>query len=237
MQDGYRYFPGLFHSTLISEAIASVEELCRVIRPGDPRWEKHVFPLSELKAHRNPGISNAGISEQPFLLTHLPLLSPALKALVEFPALWASAREVLGEENIVCHFSNVTRKPAQVGPNISWHRDYPNGYICPKESSDFFRFLVPLEKMDEENGCTLAIPGSHLLLDEEALLEPKHHDLSTAIPLIADAGTAVAIHPKLLHGGKENRSKRNRNLVVIQFGKRTKEFLHGLEEEEIHFFS
>ncbi|CAN5577554.1 hypothetical protein BH09VER1_BH09VER1_31960 [soil metagenome] len=237
MRAGFQYFPGIFDSIVVRDALKSVEELCGSIRPGDPRWDKHVFPLSGLKIGRNPGVSTGAVSGVPFLLTDLPLLSTALKAIVLFPALWASAREILEEEEIVCHFSNITRKPAYVGPNISWHRDYPNGYICPRNSSDFFRFLIPLEGMNEENGCTLAIPNSHLLSDEEALLEPKDADLATAVPLIASAGAAVAIHPKVLHGGRENRSGRDRNLIVIQFGRRTKEFLHHLEKEEMFLYS
>lgn len=232
MQSGYQYFPQLFDPDLISEALTSVEELCQSIRPGDLRWEKYVFPLSELKSHRNPGVPANSVSEHPFLLTNLTLLSSALEALVLFPGLWAAAREVLKDMNVVCHFSNITRKPAKVGPNISWHRDYPNGYVCPRHSSDFCRFLIPLEKMDEDNGCTLAVPNSHFLSDEEALLESKEADLSVAVPLIAEAGTAIAIHPKLLHGGRGNRSSRNRNLVVVQFGRHAAEFLHRTQGDE-----
>lgn len=235
--DGYRVSPGLISNTLVTEALAAVEELCRTLHPGDPRWEKHVFPLSEVKPQQNPGVNPAEVPTEPYLLSDLPPLSPALKALADAPALWAFAREMLETDDIVRHFSNVTRKAAKVGPNLSWHRDYPNGYICPKASADFFRVLIPLERMDEENGCTLAIPHSHFLTDEEALLKPKEADYTTAIPLIAEAGTAIAIHPKLLHGGNENRSARHRNLVVIQFARRTREFLHCLDVEELRAFS
>ncbi|MBN8710307.1 MAG: phytanoyl-CoA dioxygenase family protein [Verrucomicrobia bacterium] len=234
---GYRIFPRLFEPTLIAAALSAVEELCDSLHPGDPRWDKHVVPLAGLKDHRNPGISKETTVEVPFLLTSLPQLSPALRAVILFPSLWEAAREILESEDVVCHFSNVTRKPARIGPNISWHRDYPNGYICPRKSEHFFRFLIPLENMDEENGCTLAIPDTHLLGDEEALREPKDADYSKAIPLEAEAGAAIAIHPKLLHGGRENRSERNRNLIVVQFGRRTGDFLHDLNEEEIEQFT
>lgn len=233
---GYQIFPHLFDQALIAAALASVEELCQSLHPGDPLWKKHVFPLAGLKDHRNPGVSIEITAEVPFLLTNLPLLSPPLCALVLHSPLWQAAREILESEQVVCHFSNITRKPAHIGPNISWHRDYPNGYVCPRHSEDFFRFLIPLEGMDEANGCTLAIPETHLLNDEEALLEPKDADYAKAIPLNAEGGSAIAIHPKLLHGGRENRSSRNRNLVVIQFGRPTSDFLHGLGEEEKALF-
>lgn len=232
LSGGYRIFEGLIDGVVVERAREAVEAICAMLRPGDGRWERHVFPLGELKAHRNPGVSAEVVAGKAFLLSHLPELGAELRELVMAPGVWAAAREILETEEVVCHFSNVTRKPAVVGPNLSWHRDYPNGYVCPRRSEDFFRFLIPLEGMDEENGCTLAVPGTEEISDEVALTEPREWEESRVVALRVRAGGAVAIHPKVLHGGRENRSSRNRNVVVMQFGRVTADFLHDLGREE-----
>lgn len=82
--------------------------------------------------------------------------------------------------------------------------------------------------MYDANGCTEALPQSHTITDEEAIQEEKNKafDLRQIVSLNAEAGDVVIIHSKLLHGGRENRSTRERNLVVIQLGVNTDTFLH-----------
>lgn len=231
--DGSRTFPRLFPPDLIAAARTAVEELCHTLHPGDPRWPAHVCPLSVLKEHRNPGIAPERLADIPFLLSGLPVLSEALAALILHPPLWQAAAEILESDAVIYHFSNVTRKPPHIGPNIAWHRDYPNEFICPRRSDHFFRILIPLEPMDESNGCTLVLPGTHHLTDEAALTQPKEADYSQAAPLILQPGDAAAIHPKLLHGGRENRSERERNLIVLQFGHPTDDYLHTWPDEPL----
>jgi len=66
MQYGYRYFSDLHDSAIISEALVALEEFCVSVLPGDPRWDKYDLPLSNLKPHRNPGVSSNAIAELPF---------------------------------------------------------------------------------------------------------------------------------------------------------------------------
>lgn len=229
---GYQIFRGVYKAIEIEYARQAVERICRDIRPGDALWERNITPISSLEIPRNPGLRKDAIPSTPFLIGVLPLFSTVLKAFVLHPPLWEIAKDILGSGEIVYHFSNVTRKPAYVGPSITWHRDYPNRYICPKKSRDFFRALIPLEGMNRGSGCTEVVPKSHEITDEEAIQEEKKRDfdLCRSVPLEVEAGDLVIIHPKLLHGGKENRSGRERNLVVIQFGLKTDAFLYWNEE-------
>lgn len=227
--DGYQFFPRLLGAADLAALLAEVETLCDRARRGALT---NTFSLADLKPHRNPGISPESLGREPFLLTQLPEISPTFHRILPQENLWQIAADLLQTDNPVYQFSNIIRKPSRIGPNLSWHRDYPNQYMCPAHSRHFFRLLIPLENMDRENGCTLAIPQSHLISDEEAqqIKSCADADPTHAIPLIAKAGDGVAIHPKLIHGGTENRSDRHRNLIVIQFAATTTEHLYSCEE-------
>lgn len=224
---GFKIFAQCFDPQEIALASAAVDHLCSTLRPGDPLWNE-VVPLSVLSEHRNPGVETSVLEKTPFLLGNLPLLSPLFARLIASENLWAAATEVLESDRVVYHFSNVTRKPARIGPNMSWHRDYPNKGLCPRKSA-FFRALIPLEGMSEENGCTLVIPGSHCLSDEQAIeadeKKERGFDFSKATPLHLAPGDMAAIHAKVVHGGGVNRSNRERNVIVVQLGVETDDFL------------
>ncbi len=240
---GYIRFPGLISCACLSRFRSSLMDVLERLRPGGLHWEK-VVPVSVLKESRNPGVAALGMENVPFVIGSLPAVSSDFLELILEEGLWAAAREVLESDDVVYHFSNVTRKPALVGPNMAWHRDYPNEYMCPENADEFFRALIPLELMDCRNGCTEVIPRTHLVTDVFA--RDVHRDkivdweASDAILMNAVPGDVIAIHPKVVHGGRENRSAIDRNLVVIQFGRRTDRFLwkcgelySGLSRDEI----
>ncbi|MEO8205524.1 MAG: phytanoyl-CoA dioxygenase family protein [Chthoniobacterales bacterium] len=223
---GYARGNGLFCQTDIASAKQAIEEICE--SPGIMKGLKEVCYVSQLKAHRNPGL-NPSDTSVPFIIGELPALSTSLKRIILNESLWTWAAELLGSDRVIYHFSNVTRKPAHIGPNITWHRDYPNQYICTRDSRHFFRVLIPLEAMIRENGCTEAVAQSHLISDEEAV---RQNEIKCRIPseetiaLEVNPGDAVAIHSKLFHGGRENRSAKDRNLIVVQFGVETEDYLY-----------
>ena len=232
---GYQVFPKCFTPEEVALASETVEQLCRTLRPGDPLWENHVTPLSVLSENRNPGIDDpALLAKTPFIFGSLPVLAPIFARMITSEVLWAAACEVLESDRVVYHYANATRKPASIGPNMSWHQDYPNGFISPRKS-DFFRALIPLEGMDEENGCTQVIPGTHCLSDAEAMeareKKIRNYDVEKAVPLNLAPGDMAAIHAKVVHGGGANRSHRERNLMIVQFGIQTDDFLWKHDDE------
>jgi phytanoyl-CoA hydroxylase len=235
LEKGFQFFPQLLGRDTVAAAREEVERLCERARRGDLDG---AYPLSGLKAHRNPGISTEDLGTEPFLLPALPAVSEVFTGILLQQNLWDAATEVLQTKDVVYHFSNITRKPARIGPNMTWHRDYPNQYICPKNAEHFFRLLIPLEEMDLENGCTLAVPQTHLVTDELAAQEEKRKDfpIEDAEELTGKAGDAFAIHSKVVHGGTENRSNRERNLMVVQLGVKTDDHLYWAEERFTGFY-
>lgn len=230
-KQGYALASNRLSKALMRELQAETQQLIRELRPGHPYWERVVVPLSRLKQSRNPGIDPEILEEEPFIISELPLLSRVLFGALLQPELWQSASELLESDELVYHFSNLTRKPARIGPNISWHRDFPNRYICPASSRNFLRALIPLQVMSELNGAIEIIPGSHRQAAESG---------SEALTLTMAPGDILFLHPDLLHGGKENRSDQERTLLIVQIGRQktdflayTPEFLTGSGLEEL----
>ena len=60
--------------------------------------------------------------------------------------------------------------------------------------------MTMLNKIDEQNGGTLVIPGSHRLLAEASRSGEPVGPLKPAINLDAEAGTIVVMDGRLLHG-------------------------------------
>lgn len=73
------------------------------------------------------------------------------------------------------------------------------------------RVLVPLQRMSADNGGTRIVPGSHVC--ERAAAD-------TAVCPTVPAGSGLVLHAKVLHGGEQNRSERDRDVLVVQFGHR-----------------
>lgn len=102
-----------------------------------------------------------------FIASDAPRFQPELVEVLTDPFLIELTQALLGTEEIQYHFANITTKVPGLGRAVSWHRDYPNQYICPRRSS-FLRVMVCLDGMDGDNGGTQFVSGSHVLSDEEA---------------------------------------------------------------------
>ena len=73
---------------------------------------------------------------------------------------------------------------------------------------------IILEDQDEQNGCTLVVPGSHLsgeYVSQEAL--------GQAIPVPSQAGDAVIWDSRLWHGALANHSERTRWAMIATFAR------------------
>ena len=74
--------------------------------------------------------------------------------------------------------------------------------------------LSPITDIDEENGGTLLIPGSHRVLADAARVGEPVGKLGPAINLDATAGTIVVIDGRLLHGTGINRTDTPRIVML-----------------------
>jgi len=128
-------------------------------------------------------------------------------------------------ENIQLFHDQALYKPAKIGGAVPWHQD--NGYWrC--QPADLVSIWIALDDADQENGCMIVIPASHV--DEQvshsraktgdrelpALLFTDA-DESKAVSIPLKAGHAMVHHCLTVHQTQPNRSDRNRRAIVIHY--------------------
>ncbi|MGS0896997.1 phytanoyl-CoA dioxygenase family protein [Burkholderia stagnalis] len=147
---------------------------------------------------------------EPYIIGNLIAHEPRFALLLARPALWHTASRFLqcDRSDVVFHFSNITRKPSMADTAINWHRDAGNRYFSTEDDRTL-RVLIPLQPMSADNGGTRIVPGSHVCerLATDAAVCP-------AVP----AGAGLVLHSTVLHGGERNRSRRDRDVLIVQFG-------------------
>ncbi len=176
----------------------------------------------DLPAAKRGGLPPEQTGNAIFILGDPPAFDPWFAELAIAPILLAPIRELLGTDDIRYHFGNVTLKQPRVGSGISWHRDFPNRYLCP-QSSSFLRVMICLDGMTRENGATQFLRDSHHLTDAEAVTASAARDAAASHARIDIAecppGSAVFIHPKSVHGGPPNPSPHPRRNLIFQWGR------------------
>ena len=105
------------------------------------------------------------------------------------------------------------------GAQVEWHTDWA---FYPHTNDDILEVGIPLDDMEIENGCLMAIPGSHKW---EAI---SHHEdgvfvgavsendfkMEDAVPFVLKAGSISLHHVRALHGSAPNMSNRPRRLLL-----------------------
>ena len=105
------------------------------------------------------------------------------------------------------------------GAQVEWHTDWA---FYPHTNDDILEVGIPLDDMEIENGCLMAIPGSHKW---EAI---SHHqdgvfvgavsendfNMQDAVPFVLKAGSISLHHVRALHGSAPNMSNRPRRLLL-----------------------
>jgi len=92
------------------------------------------------------------------------------------------------------------------------HQDQNNALDSRSPMS--INILTPITDVDETNGGTLVIPGSHLVLSEAMRANKPVGKLPPAINLDAKAGTMVIIDGRLLHGTGINHTSSPRIVML-----------------------
>ncbi|MEI4522075.1 phytanoyl-CoA dioxygenase family protein [Pseudomonas sp. CCNWLW23] len=211
--DGYVVVRSLIPRQEISIAGKLVRRVIARFRSGEHiinRAGISIGDFTRIFPDDNPKINPAEWDHEPYIIRNLLSFEPLLARLFAFESIWYCASYLLDREpeDLLFHFSNLTRKSAQSGPGVRWHRDFKNTYFA-NESGVFLRVLIPLNSMSHINGGTTFIRGSHTRLDN-SLVDSYCPDVKP--------GDCLIIHSKTLHGGAPNRSKFDRDLIVLQFG-------------------
>lgn len=137
-------------------------------------------------------------------------------------------RELLGDD-MQAQGSHAIFKPAQHGATTPWHQD--EAYWNPHLSYRSVSVWLPLQDVDEQNGCMQFIPGSHhseIVPHQHIDKNPKIHGLELAPEASADisnpticplpAGGATFHPSRTLHFTAANHSDRPRRALIMMFG-------------------
>ena len=137
-------------------------------------------------------------------------------------------RQLLGLD-VEAQGSHAIFKPAQHGATTPWHQDeaYWNADLEYRSMSVW----LPLQDVDESNGCMQFIAGSHrgeIVKHQSINNDPRIHGLElppdsevdTSAPTICPlaAGGATFHGPRTLHFTAPNHSDRPRRALIMMFG-------------------
>jgi len=118
--------------------------------------------------------------------------------------------------------NKLNMKSGGFGSPVEWHQDWA---WYPFTNDDLLAVGICIDDMTEENGCLLAIPGSHKgrILDHHkkgffagGVTEPNFDD-SAAEKIELKAGGISIHHVRALHGSLPNLSTNPRRLLLFQY--------------------
>lgn len=223
-QQGFVIWPRPMEKGLLDSLVASVEAIQRhaQARTLDPALDELLVYEKDLSASKRAGLDGALTGNSIFIVGDPARFDEVFAETLHDAALVSAATTLLGVDEAVVHFMNVTIKNPGFGRSISWHRDYPNGYFCTRDSS-FVRLMICLDGMSVESGATCFDAGTHRISDQEAQQQKVNGNWPTPDPantvtVQCDPGQIVAIHPKVLHGGGMNTGSGMRRNVILQIG-------------------
>ena len=140
-------------------------------------------------------------------LTNLVTISKTFRdELVDHDQVHELAEKIFVEESGT--YWMTTAQVIDIGPGNKaqpLHRDLENNphflLMGPKGPETAINFLIALTDFTEENGATRVIPGSHVWPDFKDRGKPE-----MTIPAVMQAGDALFISGKIVHGGGSNQT-------------------------------
>jgi hypothetical protein len=147
-----------------------------------------------------------------------------IRAFVETPAVAGVIASLVGETPLVDHhFHHVAYAPASMAargfsrPQDSqhWHQD---STIDTRQAFDIQLMWYPHE-VTADMGGTRYLPGSHLRVVSEAAIG-RYQNIVGQKHVVCPAGTVLALHHGLWHGGGANRSAVDRTMFKLRLAAR-----------------
>jgi 2-aminoethylphosphonate dioxygenase len=147
-------------------------------------------------------------------------LSLACHQLALNPRLLNVLGDLYGEEACLFKDKLIFKPPGVKGYDL--HQDFISWPTFPPS---FLTVLVPFDRADEDNGCTVVYPGYH----HNGLLTPadgQYHplpagtvDASLAVPMVLDPGDIAIFGGFTPHRSDPNRSDRWRRQLYLSYNK------------------
>ena len=194
---------------LLREVMAGFQERAKKVKATDSLFDVapgHGSDSPKLRRVKNPVDNHPEFNALMRSDTILDIVAPLLGGTVRFD------------------HSKLNFKPAGGQTRIEWHQDWA---FYPHTNDDLLAVGVMIEDCTEENGPLQVIPGSH-----KGPVYNHHHgglftggiaqrdledQLDRAISLTAPAGSVSVHHVRTLHASSNNRSTRDRPLLLFSY--------------------
>lgn len=155
-----------------------------------------------------------------FFVGDLSRCSPYWSNLKNFARIVSWAFEYLEDEAFELEFIQALIKHPKTNRKVNWHRDFPNKAITRADSRSV-RLLLCLDPQTDENGGIRIIKNSHLVSDQEAKLQKPSKQPNWSkedeLTLVCPAGSLIALHSKMIHGGGTNFSASPRRVITFSW--------------------
>jgi phytanoyl-CoA hydroxylase len=208
------------HGYLGVERVLSDTEIQELRRVTDEFVEKSrqvtqhddVFDLEPTHTPENPRLRRL---KNP--IAHHPVYDRTMR----HPRILEIVSQLIGP-NIRQNGTKLNLKLPEVGSPVEWHQDWA---FYPHTNDDLLAVGVCIDGMTQENGCLLAVPGSHRgpIYDHHhngafagAITDPNFRP-ENVVPIEVGAGGISIHHARTLHASAPNRSKNPRRFLLFQF--------------------
>jgi ectoine hydroxylase-related dioxygenase (phytanoyl-CoA dioxygenase family) len=152
------------------------------------------------------------VNDRSVRVLHLLDQHPAFQEMADHQVVRGLVSSVLGEQYLLSSLSANISLPGSESMGI--HNDLmavlPEPWLAPYGANLF----ICLDDMDEENGATRYLPGSHRFTTNDMASDD---DLSRTLPIRATAGSIVAMDGRLWHTSGANRSTDRPRRILIAF--------------------
>ena len=211
-EHGYLMIPEALSATEVAELRANVDEI--VACAAKVTGHNDIYDLEDGHLPSNPRVRRIKTPHKHF---------DYFKRLIRHPGITATLAALLGP-NIRLHGSKLNMKSAGYGAPVEWHQDWA---FYPHTNDDVLATGILLDDCSEVNGPMMVIPGSHRgrMYDHHSdgvfcgaiTGELNQIDFSKAVPLVGKAGAMSIHHARSLHGSAQNRSDKQRRLLLFEF--------------------
>jgi hypothetical protein len=173
------------------------------------------------QAMETPPAAARGANDGPDGLDRQPAFRPCL----EHPQVMSAVAHLLDGDVILLGFRG--REPRPGGGQQGFHVD--DSEPVPADRQRLANAFWILDDMDESNGATRVIPGSHRLgrTPGRDLLSRPEARRSDSQTLNARAGDVIVFSAHLWHAGSRNHSGARRRIAMAHFGRREATIRYG----------
>jgi ectoine hydroxylase-related dioxygenase (phytanoyl-CoA dioxygenase family) len=152
------------------------------------------------------------VNDRSVRVLHLLDQHPAFPEMADHPVVRTLVSSVLGEQYLLSSLSANISLPGSESMGI--HNDLMAVLPEPWPAPHGTNLFICLDDMDEENGATRYLPGSHRFETNDMANDT---DLDRTLPIPATAGSIVAMDGRLWHTSGANRTTNRPRRILIAF--------------------